>query len=306
MTTNVRFPLFALLLVSAGCGPGFDAAAPDAAEDDSELQATSNEIVGGKIEEGHPAVAMLYHSSGYLCTGTLIDKRVFLTAAHCIESLSATGYEVDGGTRAWDSPEWIIKASSVHRHPQYNEQSLDHDIGIVILKSDAPVKPYRWLSTNDDDIYKPGTEFQGVGYGITSGNGAGDGTKRAVGLEISEVYTGLFVYESGPNGANSCSGDSGGPGLAEIDGYHTVIGTVSFGDQYCQQYGADMRTNANRSFIEDYAAPDAGTAKVAGSDDGGSKDPVACSVSSVRTGSPLAAALLALVAGLAVSRRRHA
>lgn len=307
MTTNVRLPLFALLLASAGCGPGLDGATPEPAEE-SELEATSNGIVGGKIEEGHPAVAMLYHSSGYLCTGTFIDKRVFLTAGHCIESLSASGYEVDGGTNAWDNPEWIIRAQSVHVHPQFvlSDQNIDHDVAVVILKEDAPVKPYRWLGNDaGDEVYKAGTAFQGVGYGVTSGSGAGDGTKRSVGLEIAETYSNLFVYESGPNGANSCSGDSGGPGVMEIDGYLTVIGTVSFGDQNCTQYGADMRTDDNRSFIDDYAAPDAGTAKVGGSGGPKSDNPVACSVASVRSESPLAAALLALVAGLAISRRRR-
>lgn len=296
---------FALFLVSTGCGPGFEVAESSEA---GELEGTSHAIVGGTRDTGHKAVAMMYHSSGYLCSGAFIDKRVFLTAGHCIESLSASGYEVDGGTDAFNDPEWIIRADSVHRHPGFvlDDTGIDHDVGIIVLEEDAPVTPYRWLDLDPDaETYAVGTEFTAVGYGITSGNGSGDGVKRTVDLEMVEIYSNLFFYDAS-NGGNTCSGDSGGPALKVIDGYTTVIGVVSFGDQNCSQYGADMRTDDNRTFIDDYADPDAGTAKVGGNGGNGSDNPLACSLVSVQSASPLAASLLALVAiGATTLRRRR-
>ena len=75
MTNNWRFSntaVLASLLLTAGCGPGFDSSP------DEELEATSNAIVGGQTDQGHDAVAMLYYDDGnnsYLCSGTMIDKR---------------------------------------------------------------------------------------------------------------------------------------------------------------------------------------------------------------------------------------
>ena len=46
-----------------------------------------------------------------------------------------------------------------------------------------------------------------------------------------------------------CSGDSGGPSFAMINGKQTVVGVTSFGDQNCQQFGADTRTNIEKQFL---------------------------------------------------------
>ena len=142
--SRVALSALLLLLVAAGCGPGI----ADSPEDDG-LEATSNAIVGGSTDNGHSAVALLYQDPGYICSGTLIDKRVYLTAAHCIESLNPNDYVVVGGTEPFNQnvePDYFSGVESVHIHPQYDPQNTFNDVGIVILDSDAPVKPYRWLN----------------------------------------------------------------------------------------------------------------------------------------------------------------
>ena len=46
-----------------------------------------------------------------------------------------------------------------------------------------------------------------------------------------------------------CSGDSGGPSFATINGKRTVVGITSFGDKACQQFGADTRTDIELAFL---------------------------------------------------------
>ena len=300
--------------LAAGCGGEVLPAALDpetaAAHDRDGLEAASNAIISGEVDRGHDAVAMLFIDAGSnsgLCSGTMIDKRVYLTAGHCVELGNQVDYYVVGGTNLnTEDPEWVIQATTVAVHPSYDPETLDHDVGIVRLSSDAPVKPYRWLDVDQDDLYEEGTEFLAVGFGNSSGSGSGSGVKRRADLTITDVYPDFFVYEAGPDGENTCQGDSGGPAIKVIDGYLTVIGTVSFGDQGCNQLGGNMRTDVNRTFIDNYAAPDAGTAK-AGGGGGGSKNPLGCSIAAASAGrSPLAAALLAglALAGIRVRRRR--
>jgi uncharacterized protein (TIGR03382 family) len=51
------------------------------------------------------------------------------------------------------------------------------------------------------------------------------------------------------DGKGKCSGDSGGPSFATIDGVTKVVGITSFGDQDCSQFGADTRTDVERDFL---------------------------------------------------------
>lgn len=300
MTTlsPARLAAPALLLLAAGCGPGIDAASPP----ETELHASSNAIVGGSTDHGHSAVALLYQDPGYICSGTMIDKRVYLTAAHCIESLNPNDYIVVGGTDPFDpdiEPDYVIGVDSVNIHPQYDPENTFNDVGVVILDSDAPVKPYRWLN-DAGSRYAIGNEFTAIGYGDTGVGGDTSGKKRKVKLDIVETYSDIYVYGNGTQ--NTCFGDSGGPDIMTVDGYTTVIGVHSFvtgGD--CFQYGGSMRTDDNGGFIDNFAAPDAGTAKVGG----GSDNPLACSLVSVQSVSPFPAALLALLALATTVRRRR-
>lgn len=293
-----------LALLAAGCGPGLESSGED------ELSASSHEIVGGTTDTGHDAVALLYADPGYICTGTVIDKRVFLTAAHCIsDNSNPSAYIVLGGTDLNNNePDYQINVSAVNVHPQYDPANSLNDVGIVELSSNAPVEPYRWLTTGADanEIYEVGQEFTAVGYGDTGGSGDTSGTKRKVDLDIVEIYQDVTIYGNGTQ--NTCFGDSGGPDLVTIDGYPTVIGVHSFvtgGD--CFEYGGSMRTDDNRAFISGYASANAGTAKIGGGGGGGSgsKNPLACSIASVTSTSPLAAALMAFVAIVTVARRRR-
>jgi MYXO-CTERM domain-containing protein len=291
-------PLASLLSI-AGCGDGEDVSGPRG------LDAQGNPIVGGSIDNGHSAVALLVQDPGYICSGTIVAERVYLTAAHCIESTNPNDYVVAGGTNLNnDDPDYVIGVDAVHVHPGYSSSSNSNDVGIVELSSDSPVKPYRWMG-NGSDVYDLGTSFTAVGYGDTNGSGQGAGVKRHVDMTIDELFSDAYLYGDGSNG-NTCFGDSGGPDIVNNNGFFTVIGVHSFvTDGNCLDQGGSIRTDAMASFIDNYVGPNEGTAKFSGGGGGHGKNPLACSVTSVQPRSPLGASLLALVAlGFFAVRRR--
>jgi len=277
MNHSGRIVLFlgasSFLSLSLGCGNGADSR--------PHFLKQSSPIIGGTSDSSDNSVGLVYFEQGgqpqFICTATLISPNVFLTAGHCTvaddsctpgncSANPASGYFVYGGESPMDSSSWAITSptwkatiSAVHPDPNYNGQTLEGDVGILIASSvtaenggTAPT-PMPWLSSTDSSAYASGASFYSVGYGETDQNnqGTGVGTKRKVTLTSQGESGPDFAY--GSSSKNTCSGDSGGPAIETINGTPTVIGTTSYGDQNCSQSGYDMRTDGVASFISQYA-----------------------------------------------------
>lgn len=305
----------------------------------------SSPIVGGTTDNGHPAVALILNngngdpSKAFLCTGSLIAPNVILTAGHCsvtddkcgpgtCQTLPAATFQVGGGTDPTHGADWVSDVAEVHTNPAYDgsdlqNQGIPGDDAILVLTTPAPVTPMPWLDANDTSIYQVGTTFTAVGYGIDDGTNpqtAGVGVKKMVQLQIAQIVSDAFAYNAGPQGQNSCSGDSGGPAIVNANGVDTVIATVSYGDQTCQSFGVDVRTDFEKSFISTYATPFVPTPTPNpsasptdtpgnGNNGDGKKEilpGVSCSVAPVSAtaeGAPLAAAIAGLLAGFVLVAR---
>ena len=260
------FPIaFAALgLLAAGCG------AENIPAPGRDLQKTMNPIIGGTTDSGHPAVALIYNQTyGFICSGTIIAPTVMLTAGHCTitgstfpgsGTAAASGYMVYGGTDPFGAGyDWARSVSEVH-HPSnliVNSSDIEHDVGILILSSAAPVTPMNWLSTHDDSAYTSGTPITLVGYGVdsdTDTTGQSAGVKRTLSTTITTEYTNGFEY--GSTGSNTCEGDSGGPAISGGQ----EIGTTSFGTGggACGASSVDMRTDFEAGFIKGFTNPSSG------------------------------------------------
>lgn len=298
------------------------------------VQAQANPIVGGSVVTDYSFSEVVYiEGPGWICTGTLIDDYVILTAAHCIDSGHASDYYVCGGDDPYgEGCYWLNPAASIHVHPDYDPEYISSDIGIIVLaddpeygspqEQDPGLKPIPYLAFDGAGVYDVGTKFTGVGFGITGNNDQSNPKKRHVELTITDVW--LDVFEYGSSTANTCSGDSGGPALKEVNGDLTVIGVVSYGDQNCMQFGGDSRTDYDpfAEFIASFAGAGGGGGPGPGDDDdddddgpgddGGGKGKgnaadgaFGCSVAATgTTHSPFALLALAAFALAAVRRRR--
>ncbi|XP_065335648.1 uncharacterized protein LOC135936674 isoform X6 [Cloeon dipterum] len=204
-----------------------------------------------------------------ICGGTLVSKRVIVTAAHCMFSpTTGTRYEMEwleitlGMYDVGDNTEngrQIVQAASVVIHPKYNNDRKDfqHDLALIILDEHGNnsihlsdrVRP-ACLWNSDYDIEKiAGQDGKVVGFGLTANYSQATILQKAfIRIEShNECFfsnkrffskhlrpTQNFCAGFPHNGTNVCVGDSGG-GLIIANG--TLVrnkrfylrGVVSFG-----------------------------------------------------------------------------
>lgn len=209
-------------------------------------------IIGGTLaqaEQLYATVAFVTRSdSTLLCTGTLIAKRVVLTAAHCFYGASirdpvetVDSVEVVAGTRQLGRAE----TSQHHRiekivgHPQYGGQTdegddglgNDSDIAIVILRTEVTeIAPVHVLpSSLASGVFKTGQLFTISGFGTTDALGETDvGMLYVADTPLTKQTAYEFVL-GGTDKPDTCPGDSGGPAYVVVDGTRFVAGVTSRG-----------------------------------------------------------------------------
>ncbi len=237
LTNSARFAfvLTALTALTAGC----------AASGDVDVDSTPASIVGG-TPGGDPAVVWV-QSRGGLCSGTLIDPRVVLTAKHCVQDSGASGpsapsaFVVGIGDYAGQagSAGRVFRVQSVYTTPGVWTEGgpgglsgalVGQDVAVLVLVSgvsDVTPIPIRRESPSG----LTGTTFTATGFGQIPSGSYGrkyttTGTVRSVDTRNHLIYV----------GAVTCQGDSGGPLITQD---RTVGGVVSFGNGTCGSgYGA--------------------------------------------------------------------
>ncbi|HYF66250.1 MAG TPA: trypsin-like serine protease [Herpetosiphonaceae bacterium] len=210
----------------------------------------------------------------YMCGGSLVTAEWIVTAAHCVEGISAsqsTAYLGDHDRTVVESSEQSRAVSQIIIHPNYNTSNSDSDIALIKLASPATLNSRVGLvpmvTSSDSALFAVGVNATVTGWGTTSSGGSSPAKLRQVAVPIvsnatcnaSISYNGRITanmlcagYAQG--GKDSCQGDSGGPLVVPNGSSWKLAGVVSWGDgcAAANKYGVYTRLVNFVSWVNGY------------------------------------------------------
>jgi len=192
---------------------------------------------------------------GSLCSGTLIEQQIVLTAAHCVYGRSGPIQIAVGGSTLNSGR--LIDVTATWYHPRYDATYLQNDIALLHLKESAGVARLAFLPSPGGKKLK---NFTMAGWGRDQ-NGLLTGKLSALnlneqGVAAAKAFKGEYnprtMIGAGRFFANEalygggCQGDSGGPLYQGRNGStRVVVGVTSWGAEDCVQYEPTIYTWVN-------------------------------------------------------------
>lgn len=206
-------------------------------------------------------------AEGRFCGASLIDRRIVLTAAHCVEGQSGVLF-VHFAQREAAQDGVDVAARKVVAHEAYDSSKLINDIALIQLAEDAPdfALPITLSDRSSDTV--EGDQLRVIGFGNLTSVGWVDAVQlMQVDLNVLSAsdcqqpypsFAGEMQICAGyrEGGFDSCQGDSGGPLFRENQsgGANTfqLEGLVSYGNGCAQKDnpGVYTRVSAFRDWID--------------------------------------------------------
>ncbi|XP_037811502.1 serine protease 53-like [Lucilia sericata] len=224
---------FVILLSAVACALG--AAVPEGM-----LPQLDGRIVGGVATtiSDYPWQISLQRSGSHSCGGSIYSSNIIVTAAHCLQSVSASVLKVRAGSTYWNSGGVLVSVAAFKNHEGYNSRTMVNDIAVIKLASSlttsSNIKAIALASTAPAN----GAAAVVSGWGTTSYGGSSLPTQlRAVDVTIvstSSCASSTYGYGSEIKssmicaytvGKDACQGDSGGPLVSGGQ----LVGVVSWG-----------------------------------------------------------------------------
>lgn len=279
--TKLHATLFAIGLFATAC-TGYIEDADNLAHQGPTadgVEYVTQPILGGtpaKAGQFRTLVATFIHDPanpgfGFFCSGTLIAPTVVLTAGHCVD-WRGFGYrtEAEAATNTlvlfdtldvFDARQgFIVGATALTAHPQYDLDTAIHDSGVIVLDTAITDRTPSPVDTRTGNPSLIGQSVTLVGYGLTEvDNFDAFGVLYSVkkkpvlcrNVDFSESDDEVVCFDQS-DGKGAFAGDSGGPVFQNINGLKTIVGTVSRGEESGLKGSQATRVSNEIAFLDKF------------------------------------------------------
>jgi secreted trypsin-like serine protease len=261
--TLLLIAVLALGLVTAGLAP--------AQTGDVHVDGNTHPNVGALLRERADG------SLTIVCTGTLVSRRVFVTAGHCTDYLFSLGqntayvtFDPNFGTDSAHNVFATPYHGKLYQNPNWHKP-YTNDTAIVLL--DAPVTnitpakvaPRHFLDAFSNKQLNDIT-YTNVGYGtaekvVVKSSGPDfpfDGIRKWTISQFTALDSSFIHLNQNLHQGNSGTGygDSGGPTFVDTGSGPVVVSVVSTGDVPCWATSVNQRTDTAdaHAFLDQYLA----------------------------------------------------
>lgn len=206
------------------------------------ISLSKNKIVGGEVPSSdHPGfyntVALVKNEgSKVFCTGSIVSKRVILTAKHCLIDRELDQFFVFFGKDTNKIKEGHTRKPirMKVRHPKDWEMTFpSFDVAWIELNEDIPksFKVLPVLSHKDELPNLPAIHLAGHGNSSSENGKIVAGEKFFTTTGLKKYYDNARFFHilslEGKEGQGACHGDSGGPAYIKKDGKWFIIGVTN-------------------------------------------------------------------------------
>ncbi|XP_041450218.1 trypsin delta [Drosophila obscura] len=219
-------------------------------------------IVGGSATtiSSFPWQISLQRSGSHSCGGSVYSSNIIVTAAHCLQSVSASTLQVRAGSTYWSSGGSVVGVAAFKNHEGYNANTMINDIAVIRLSSSLALSSTIKAIGLASSAPANGAAASVSGWGTQSyGSSSIPTTLQYVNVNIvsqsvcasstygygSEIRSTMICAAS--SGKDACQGDSGGPLVSG----GVLVGVVSwgYGCAYANYPGVYADVAALRSWV---------------------------------------------------------